>query len=220
MSQEYFEPGVNTKLNRRTKPKTNFMLPSDMPTFPLGVVPTNQTPGANGEEPAIVAVRESQPDNLRAVFARIQAEERAEQPRIAEDVGSVVARQFGESVRERALEKKVDSMIRQGFTEGETQAALQTVRAEEAVKEAKLPSKPIPVEEAIQEALGLVPRQSARGSQASVATAEGGTQTDITVEGGKVLVARRPRGTAEEVAARRAAAESGQPSIEKFFPKK
>lgn len=155
MAQEYFEPGVNTKLNRRSKPKTNYILPSDMPTYPLGFVPTNQSPGANGEEPAIIVVPESKPADLMAVFARIAAEEKEFLPKAVIDVGSMVAREFGESMKAKTTENKVNSMIRQGFTEAETTKALEVVREEEAVKEAKLPAKPIPVEEAIQEALGI-----------------------------------------------------------------
>ena len=40
MAQEYLEPGVNVKLTKRKTPKTNYTLPSDLPKYPLGFVPT------------------------------------------------------------------------------------------------------------------------------------------------------------------------------------
>lgn len=215
IAQEYFEPGVNPKLQRRSKPKTNYTLPSDMPEYPLGFVPTNKTPGANGEEPPIIVVKESQPADLLDVFARISAEEKAvvSLPKHV-DVGSMVAREFGNAMRMRALENKVESMMREGFTEAETAKAMSVVREEEAVKKAKEPAKPISVEQALKETFGV-------GVGTEMPTmVEGGVQTELSMEGGKEIYARAPRRTAEEVALERARTEAGQTSITKFFGKK
>lgn len=156
MAQEYFEPGVNTKLTRRSKPKTNYTLPSDMPTYALGFVPTNQTSGANGEEPAIIVVRESQPADLMDVFARIDAEEKAAKaPKYGMDMGTLVVREYQDARRIALLEKRVDSLMRDGYTEAEAMSAMEVVRKDEAIKKAKEAPKPIPVEQAIQEVLGV-----------------------------------------------------------------
>lgn len=157
MAQEYFEPGVNTKLTRRTKPKTNYTLPSDMPTYALGFVPTNQSSGANGEEPAIVVVPESKPADLMDVFARIDAEQKALQkaPKYGVDMGTMVVREYQDARRIALLEKRVDSLMRDGYTEAEAMSAMEVVRKDEAIKKAKEAPKPLPVEQAIQEALGV-----------------------------------------------------------------
>lgn len=216
IAQEYFEPGVNTKLNRRAKPKTNYTLPSDMPELPLGFVPTNQTPGAAGEEPPIVVVKESQPADLMQVFARINAEQKMieTQPKYGVDVGSMVAREFGQAMRMKAMENKVESMMREGFTEAETAKAMGAVREEEAVRKAKEPAKPISVEQALKEtfAIGVGTEAPSRGEME--------VQTELSMEGGKEIYARAPRRTAEEVAFERARTEAGQTSITKFFGKK
>lgn len=157
-AQEYFEPGVNTKLTRRSKPKTNYTLPSDMPTYPIGFVPTNQTPGANGEEPSIVPVKEAVPADLLQVFARIAAEEKlAEaQPKYGVDMGSRIMHEYSNALKEIKTERKLESMMRDGFTQTEAETAMNAVRAEEAIKAAKEPAKPVPVETAIAEVMGKV----------------------------------------------------------------
>ena len=155
IAQEYFEPGINTKLKRRTKPKVDFTLPSDMPHLPLGYVPTNQTPGANGEPPAIVPQKELIPADLMEVFAKIAAEEKKDVRLPAVDIGSQVVRTYADSMREAKQEAKVESMMRLGYTEPEVAQAMNIVRQEEAVQEARRPARPIPVEQAIAEAMGV-----------------------------------------------------------------
>lgn len=158
IAQEYFEPGINVKLTRRSKPKTDYTLPSDMPEFPLGFVPTNKTPGANGEEPSIVVRPELAPQDLMDVFAKIQAEERAIKQTLPEaqlDRGTRTTRLYQRALRAARESEKRESMIREGFTPAETDKAMGAIREEEAIKEARLPAKPISVEEALKEAFGV-----------------------------------------------------------------
>lgn len=150
IAQEYFEPGVNTKLNRRTKPKANYTLPSDMPKYPLGFVPVNQTPGANGEEPAIVPQKELVPQDLLQVFQKVAAERLAEtKPVVKVDEGTRVSRELLTAVREVGEVRKADEMMRKGFTAEETTKAMDKAREERALVEAKTPAKGASVEEAI-----------------------------------------------------------------------
>ena len=153
IAQEYFEPGVNTKLNRRSKPKTNYTLPSDMPQLPMGFVPTNQTPGANGEEPPQIVVRETQPADLIEVFARIAAEEKVLNalPKYGVDSGTMLMREYTQALKEARVEKKVESMLNEGFTPAEVESAMGAVRLEEAVKKAKEPPKAASVQTALAE---------------------------------------------------------------------
>lgn len=158
IAQEYFQPGVNVKHTRRSKPKTNYTLPSDMPKYELGFVPTNKASGAEtGEEPPLIVVKEAKPADLMDVFARIEAEEKAlaAVPKYGVDMGTAVTREYQDAKRMALLERRVDSLMREGYTEREAVSAVEVVRMEEAVKKAKEPPKPVPVEEAIQEALGV-----------------------------------------------------------------
>jgi hypothetical protein len=156
IAQEYFEPGVNTKLNRRSKPKTNYTLPSDMPKYPLGFVPVNQTPGANGEEPAIVPQKELVPQDLLQVFQKVAAERLAEEkPKPKVDKGTAVSKALLESVREKGAERKVNEMIAKGFTAEETAKAMDSLRQLRAMEEAKRPATALSVQEALQEAYGM-----------------------------------------------------------------
>ena len=157
IAQEYFEPGINTKLRRRTKPKVDFTLPSDMPTYPLGFVPTNQTPGGNGEEPSIVVRPELVPADLMDVFAKINAEEQAVKQALPEsqmDRGTRTTRAYQRALRAARESGKRESMIREGFTPAETEKAMAVLRDEEAVKEARMPIKPMTVEGALSEVFG------------------------------------------------------------------
>lgn len=207
IAQEYFEPGVNTKLTRRSKPKTNYTLPSDMPSFPLGFVPTNKASGAEkGEEPPLIVVKESKPADLMDVFARIEAEEKAvaNLPKYGVDMGTLLVREYEDSKRMALLEKRVDSLMREGYTENEAVSAVEAVRMEEAVKKAKEPPKPLPVEEAIQEALGVATaavterRRKGRKTLAQLAE-ETGVPVEELQEGARIE--SRGRARAEALAA-------------------
>jgi hypothetical protein len=152
MAQVYLEPGVNTKLNHRSKPKTNYTLPSDMPELPLGFVPTNKTPGANGEIGPIIPVRESMPESLLTMFSKIEAQSKeTAQIEMVEkivdklDVGTMVANQMLDARKAEIEEKRYEGLIRHGFTEEEATGAMDTLRTEEAVKVAKSMPKPEPV---------------------------------------------------------------------------
>lgn len=218
-AQQYFEPGVNTKLNRRSKPKTNYTLPSDMPEYPLGFVPTNKTPGANGEEPSIVPVKEAVPVDLLQVFARINAEQKlAEaQPKYGVDMGSRIMQEYNQALKEVKTDRKMESMMREGFTQTEAETAMNEIRAEEAKKVAKQPAKPVSVQTALAETFGI-----GVGTDAP-SRGEMEVQTELSMAGGKEIYARKPRGTAEEVAMERAAEEVSkgtQSSIKSFFSKK
>lgn len=154
----YFEPGINTKPTKRKTPKVNFTLPSDLPTFPLGFVPTNQTPGARGEEPSIVIPKEAVPADLLDMFSAISRQQLAESTGVEAakvqgrlDVGSIIAQQYQAAVTERQTQARADALQRQGFTPEESIAALQTERQERAVQTAKtpVPSAVVSVEEAL-----------------------------------------------------------------------
>lgn len=155
-AQEYFEPGVNTKLTRRSKPKTNYSLPSDMPTYPIGFVPTNQYSGALGEEPPMIKVKESAPADLIEVFARINAEQQilAAQPKYGVDVGSMIIKEYATALKELKSERQREMMMAEGFTEEETEKAIDSVRMEKAVEVAKAPVKGVSVEAALSETFG------------------------------------------------------------------
>lgn len=163
-AQQYFEPGVNTKLNRRRKPKVDFTLPSDMPKLPLDFVPVNQTPGAKGEEPAEIKVSEGVPADLLDMFVKINAQQKAESDAIeaakrdgSKDMGTYISKQYQEALSEVRIERKVDEMVRLGYSVEESVKALETVRGEEAVKEARKAPRAVAgsVESAIQAAIPL-----------------------------------------------------------------
>lgn len=155
-SQYYFEPGINHRLIHRSKPKTDYTLPSDMPKFPMGFVPTNQTPGANGEEMAQIRVPVSQPQDLLDVFAKISREQ-GTAPKLPEgsmDAGTRVATQFMTALTEARQEKKMEGMIASGFTPEETQKAMSVIREEDALRMARKPAAPLGLKEAMMEAFG------------------------------------------------------------------
>lgn len=185
IAQEYFEPGVNVKMNRRSKPKTNYTLPSDMPTYPMGFVPTNKASGPEtGEEPPLIVVKEAKPADLMDVFARIEAEEKAiaALPKYGVDMGTMVVREYEDVKRMALLEKRVDSLMRDGYTENEAVSAVEVVRMEEAVKKAKEPPKPLPVEEAIQEALGVATAAVTQRRRVRKSTAQLAEETGVPIE--------------------------------------
>jgi hypothetical protein len=157
IAQEYFEPGINHKLTRRSKPKTDYTLPSDMPKYPMGFVPINQTPGANGEEMAIIRVPESQPQDLLDVFAKI-SKEQGMAPKLPEgsmDAGTKVSEDFMTAVTEARQVRKVDAMMRNGFSEEETKKAMAVIRDEDALKMARRPAAPLSLKEAMMESYGV-----------------------------------------------------------------
>jgi hypothetical protein len=156
MAQEYFEPGVNTKLTRRSKPKTNYQTPSDMPKLPLGFVPTNQTPGAAGEEPPVIKVKEAVPADLMDMFAKIAAADAVssrleEAAKIADkiDIGTHIAEQYLEAMKTKTEEKRFENLIRQGFSETESENAMVKLREEAALKVAHEAPKPEPVQNVV-----------------------------------------------------------------------
>lgn len=156
MAQDYFEPGVNTKLNRRKTPKTNYELPSDLPKYPLGFVPLNQTPGAAGEEPAEIRVKESAPADLLDVFAKISAQQMAESKAVEEakvlgrmDIGSLISQQYKSALSETTLDAKVSGLVREGFSQDEAVEAVKALRMEEAIKKARGPPKAEPMEQVL-----------------------------------------------------------------------
>lgn len=158
VAAEYFEPGINVKLKRRSKPKTDYTLPSDGTSYPLGFVPTNKTPSANGEEPSIIVRPELMPGDLMEVFAKISAEEQSMKQALPEaqiDRGTRTTRAYQRALRAARESTKRESMIREGFTPAETDKAMSTLREEEAVKEARMPAKPLSVEEALKETFGM-----------------------------------------------------------------
>lgn len=165
-AQQYFEPGVNTKLTRRRKPKTNYTLPSDMPTYPLGFVPTNQTPGANGEEPPEIKVKEAVPADLLDMFAKISAQQAAESKAVEEakvigalDIGTIVARQYRDAMTEKQTEARVEKLVREGYSADEVGEALRVTRLERAIQTAKepIPSAVVSVETALAERFPRAP---------------------------------------------------------------
>jgi hypothetical protein len=160
-AQQYFEPGVNVKLTHRRKPKVNFELPSDMPTYPLGVVPVNQTPGAAGEEPPLIVVKEALPGDLLSMFAKISEQQAAESRAVEaakregrSDVGTVVSQQYQAAMTERQTEARAEKMMRAGFSPEMTAQALQEskmARAVEMAREAVPSAQMMSVEAALEE---------------------------------------------------------------------
>lgn len=124
--QNYFEPGVNVKLTRRKTPKTNYTLPSDLPTYPLGFVPTNKDSLARGEEPSIIQVRESAPADLLEVFAKINAEEQvlAKMPKNGVDSGQEVATEYLNALKEKNITAIVDKLVSEGYDDEMIEDAL------------------------------------------------------------------------------------------------
>ena len=190
-AQIYLEPGINVKLTHRRKPKTNFELPSDMPKFPLGFVPINLTPGANKEDTPIIKVKEEQPQDLLDMFAKISAQQLAESTAVEAakaagrmDVGTLIAEQYRAVMKDKNLEAKKEALLALDFTETEADAAISTVRLEEAVRKAREPAPPARVQEALAAAF------PAKGVEMEV-------QTELSVEKGKELYARKGRATAE-----------------------
>lgn len=160
MAQEYFEPGVNTKLNRRSKPKVNFTLPSDMPKFPLGFVPTNQTPGENGAEAPLIVQKEAVPADLIDMFTKISAQQAAESKAVEEanvlgrqDIGSLVAREYQQAMTEKQTDARVENLVKQGYSDDEVRVAMLTARMERAVSAAKavIPSASVAMETALRD---------------------------------------------------------------------
>jgi hypothetical protein len=133
---QYFEPGINTKLTKRKTPKVNFTLPSDMPSYPLGFVPTNQTPGANGEEPSIVPQKVGVPADLLEVFARISAEEQAiaKLPKGGIDAGQQVATELFTSLKEKNAQAIFEKFIAEGHSEDMINDALYNVKVSKLQK--------------------------------------------------------------------------------------
>jgi hypothetical protein len=126
ISQEYFEPGINHRLIRRTRPKTNYTLPSDPKSFPLGVVPVNLEAGVAGEEPPIIKTSVAQPADLLQVFARINAEEMAQQkiPYAGIDVGQSVANDYLANLREKSRGEMMDKLMNEGNKEEDIKEAM------------------------------------------------------------------------------------------------
>lgn len=160
MAQVYLEPAVNAPHRFRKGPKSNYELPTDLPKLPIDFVPTNKTPSAGGEEMAEIRVREGVPADLLDLFAKINAQQAAESKAVEEakrvgamDIGTEIAKQYRDSLTERGLAAKVESLMREGFSEQEAVNALQQLRFEEAVKKAREPPKPVPVATAIAEAI-------------------------------------------------------------------
>jgi hypothetical protein len=160
IAQEYFEPGVNTKLNRRRKPKVDYTLPSDAVTYPLGVVPTNQTPGANGEDPPLIVVKEAVPADLLDMFSKISAQQAAESKAVEEaklmgsmDVGAMVSREYRDAMTERQTEARVEKLVKEGYSADEVGDALRVTRMERAIATARepVPSAVVSVETALAE---------------------------------------------------------------------
>lgn len=165
IAQVYLEPGINTKLTRRSKPKTNYTLPSDNVSYKLGFVPVNQTPGANGEEPAIVPQKELIPEDLLKVFQKVESERLAsEKPRIKRDVGTAVSRQILDTMRERGEDMKVNDMMSKGFSAEETAKAMDGLREERARQEARKPPSARSVEDALSQLYGK-PASSPNGDE-------------------------------------------------------
>lgn len=158
-AQNYFEPGINHRLIRRAKPKTDYTLPSDMPKFPVGFVPVNKPQVGLGEEPSIQAPKELIPADLMTVFQKI-AEEDKEKDKLVNarlDLGTRTTRAYQKALKKANRERKVESMVKEGFTEEEANKALNVLREEEALAKAKLPAPPMTIEEAMREAFGMGP---------------------------------------------------------------
>lgn len=126
ISQEYFEPGINHRLIRRSRPKTNYTLPSDAKTFPLGFVPVNQEGRVAGEEPPIIKTSVAQPADLLDVFARIKREEIAQQaiPRGGIDMGQSVANDYLAALREKSKSDMMDKLVAEGNSEEDVKEAM------------------------------------------------------------------------------------------------
>lgn len=187
MAQVYLEPGINVKLTHRKKPKVDFTFPEDLPKLPLDFVPTNKTPGANGEEPARIVVKEGVPADLMDVFARISAEEKLAEamPKAKVDVGTELMKNYTEALREVKDQQVYASMLQDGFTQTEAASAMEAVRMERAIETAKKPPKAMAVQTVLEQ---VFPKREME------------TQTEITAAGGKEVYARAPRRTAAEVA--------------------
>lgn len=147
------EPGVNHRFIRRKTPKTNFELPSDMPKFPLGFVPTSKAVPGPSDVAAVVKVPELVNADLIDVFAKIRAESVAEQlPQAKLDMGTRTAKAFQAAVNKARESSKIEGMIERGFTEEETMKAMKAVREEEAIRIAKQPAPPPPMSMVLKEA--------------------------------------------------------------------
>lgn len=160
MAQQYFEPGINTKLNRRTKPKVDFTLPSDMPRYPLGFVPTNQTPGENGAEAPLIVQKEAVPADLIDMFTKISAQQAAESKAVEEanvlgrmDIGSLVSREYQQAMTEKQTDARVENLVKQGYNGEEISTAMNAARMERAVSAAKtvVPSASVSIEAALRD---------------------------------------------------------------------
>lgn len=158
-AQNYFEPGVNHTLIRRSKPKTDYTLPSDMPKLPLDFVPVNKVQVGMGEEPSIVHQKELVPQDLLGVFQKIAEEDKLKErlPESRMDLGTRTTRAYMRALKKSRGERKVETMIKEGFTEEEAKKALNVLREEEALKMARKPAPPMTVEEAMREAFGMGP---------------------------------------------------------------
>lgn len=207
MAQIYLEPGVNKKLTHMRKPKTNYTLPSDMPELPLGFVPTNKTPGANGEMPPIVPVRESMPENLMTMFSKIEAanKETAQIEMVEKmvdklDVGTMVSQQYLETKQIITEEKRYQSLIRHGFTEGEAEKAMGTIREQAAMKVALEAPKPEPVATIARAMLKNEPERTELKTEAIVKSEE--PPIDVALDLKEKVKGRRGR-TSDKVMAER-----------------
>ena len=153
VAQEYFEPGINKKLVRRTKPKTDYTLPSDMPKYALDFVPTSKAVSGPSDTPTIMKEPELVNADLIDVFAKIRAESIAEQlPEAKLDMGTRTAKAFQAAVNKARESSKIEGMIERGFTEEETMKAMKAVREEEAIRIAKQPAPPPPMSMVLKEA--------------------------------------------------------------------
>lgn len=158
-AQNYFEPGVNHTLIRRSKPKTDYTLPSDMPKYPIDFVPVNKAQVGMGEEPSIVHPKELVPQDLLGVFQKIAEEDKLKEklPEGRMDLGTRTTRAYLRALKKSRAERKVETMIKEGFSEEEAKKALNILREEEALKMARKPAPPMTVEEAMREAFGMGP---------------------------------------------------------------
>lgn len=130
MAQVYLEPGINVKLTHRRKPKVDFTFPEDLPKLPLDFVPTNKTPGANGEEPPRIVVKEGVPADLMDVFARISAEEKAiaALPKAKIDAGQDLAASYLKALKDASEDKQYQHFVDQGYDEEMIEEALHQVK--------------------------------------------------------------------------------------------
>lgn len=150
------EPGVNHRFIRRKTPKTNFELPSDMPKFPLGFVPTSKDKPGPSDVAALVKVPELVNADLIDVFAKIRAESIAAQlPQAELDMGTRTAKAFQAAVNKARESSKIEGMIERGFTEEEAKKALGVIREETAIRMARLPAAPAPLSLVLKETFGM-----------------------------------------------------------------